>query len=154
MRSKHLFAAALAAAISMPALAGGISLQSSVLKAESVALPGGSVSQRLVPAAKALPGDLMVYTLAYRNEGNLPASDVVLNNPIPTTMIYRGAGEGGEPEVSVDGVHFGRLPDLTVTGPGGNRAAKLADVTHVRWHLVQPIPAGAAGHVSFHAALR
>lgn len=155
MNGKILFLAALAAASSVPAIAGGIMLETKVLKTEAVKLPSGGTTERQVAAQKAVPGDPMVYVLAYRNTGAAPAADVVLASPVPATMIYRGAGAGAEPEVSIDGVRFARLADLSVTGPGGvRRAARLSDVTHVRWRIVDPIPAGATGEVSFHAALR
>lgn len=155
MTFKSLLLGAAALAVATPALAGGFTLQSKVLKAETVKVATGGTTERLVPAIKATPGDAMVFVLAYRNEGAQPATDVVLNNPVPATMIYRGAGAGGEPEVSTDGTHFARLSDLTVAkADGSRRPAQLAEVTHVRWHLANPIAPGAAGEVSFHAVLR
>ncbi len=155
MNCKPALLAVLAATLSVPALAGGISLQTKILKTEAVRLANGATAEKLVPAAKALPGDPMVFVLAYHNDGNQPAADVVLSSPVPATMIYRGAGLGAEPQVSIDGRTFARLTDLVVTGPGGvRRAARLSDVTHVQWRIASPIAAGAAGEVSFHAALR
>lgn len=155
MKCKSAVLAAIAMTLSVPAFAGGISLETRVLKAETVRLPGGGTAEKLVPAARAVPGDPMVYVLAYRNDAAQPVTDVVLDSPVPATMIYRGAGAGAEPQLSTDGRTFARLADLVVTGPGGvRRPARLSDVTHVRWHITNPIAAGAAGEVSFHAALR
>ena len=154
MKSKTAISILMAVLVSAPALAGGISLETKVLKVATAKSATGS-TEKLVPAIKAVPGDPMVYVLSYRNDGAQPAGDVVLNSQVPATMIYRGAGEGGEPQVSIDGAHFARLTELSVTGPGGvSRPARLSDVTHVRWHLTNPIAAGAVGEVSFHAALR
>jgi len=155
MKTSPAFLAVIAATLSVPAFAGGISLETRILKAETVKLSNGGTAEKLVPAAKAVPGDPMVYVLAYRNDGNQPAADVVLNSAVPATMIYRGGGAGVEPLVSIDGATFARLAELSVTGPGGvRRAARLSDITHVRWHITNPIAVGAAGEVSFHAALR
>lgn len=155
MKSKSAWLAAITMTLSVPAFAGGISLETKVLKAEAVRLPGGGTAEKLVPAGRAVPGDPMVYVLAYRNDAAQPATNVVLDSPVPATMIYRGAGAGAEPLLSVDGRSFARLAELVVTGPGGvRRSARLSDVTHVRWHITNPIAAGAAGEVSFHAALR
>ncbi|MET0374783.1 MAG: hypothetical protein ABW128_11065 [Rhizorhabdus sp.] len=155
MKCKPALLAAIAATLSVPAFAGGISLETRVLKTQIVRLPGGGTSEKLVPAGRAVPGDPMVYVLAYRNDAAQPATNVVLDSPVPATMIYRGAGVGAEPQVSLDGRNFARLAELVVTGPGGvRRPARLSDVTHVRWHITNPIAAGAAGEVSFHAALR
>jgi len=132
----------------------GIALESRVLKADAAKTAGGE-TRTFVPATKAIPGDPMVYVLSYRNTGAQPVADVVLDSPVPATMVYRGAGTGTEPEVSIDGIRFGRLTDLTVTGPGGvNRPARLSDVVHVRWRIAMPVQPGAAGQVSFHAVLR
>lgn len=155
MNHKLTVLAAMFAASSVPGLAGGITLETKVLKTEAFKLPDGSTTERQVAAQKAVPGDPMVYVLAYRNTGTTPVADIVLNSPVPATMVYRGAGAGADAEVSIDGVHFARLADLSVTGPGGvRRAARLSDVTNVRWKIATPIPAGAMGEVSFHAALR
>lgn len=151
MKGRIAFLAALAAMSGVPAQAD-IALETKILKAQPTA---HGVAEQFVPAQRAVPGDPMVYVLAYRNIGAQPVSDIVLNSPVPSTMVYRGAGVGDEPQVSIDGVRFGRLADLTVTGPGGvTRPARLSDVVHVRWRIATPIQPGSAGEVSFHAALR
>ena len=155
MKPLHACAAVIAVATAWPLWAGGITLETRILKSETVRAANGASVERLAPAKKALPGDPMVYVLAYRNEGSQPAADVVFASPVPASMIYRGAGEGAEPEVSVDGIRFARLSGLTVNGPGGiSRPARLSDVTQVRWHFANPIPSGASGEVSFHVNLR
>jgi uncharacterized repeat protein (TIGR01451 family) len=148
MSPKYMVAAALAVALAGRAIAGGIVLKATVMKAELA-------TAKLVPASRAVPGDALVYALGYRNSGSQPAADVVLDNPVPANVVYRGAGAGGEPEVSVDGRSFAPIARLTVIDADGTRRpARLAEVKFVRWHLATPIAAGAAGEVSFHAVLR
>ncbi|ATE64633.1 hypothetical protein [Rhizorhabdus dicambivorans] len=154
MKARILFLAAIAAMTGVPAQAG-IALETKIFRTEATKLASGATTERLVPAQRAVPGDPMVYVLAYRNTGTQPVADIMLDSPVPPSMIYRGAGAGAEPEVSIDGSRFGRLADLSITGPGGvRRPARLSDVVHVRWRVVAPVQPGAGGEVSFHAALR
>ncbi len=37
---------------------------------------------------------------------------------------------------------------------GSRRPATLADVTHVRWHMARPIPAGGAGELRFRGIVK
>ena len=149
-RAAARMAAIFAAFSAVPALAGGITLDARVLRVETVA-----GAEHLAPVSKALPGDHMVYVLAYKNTGDQAARDVVLSNPVPADMLYRGAGDGGEPEMSIDGVQFGPLASLTVAGADGTRPPpRHTDVRQLRWHLNQAIAPGASGQVSFHAVVR
>jgi hypothetical protein len=102
-----------------------------------------------------VPGDRLVVTLAYRNTGGQPLSDLVLANPVPRGLAYRAPAPGSaEPEVSVDGRSFGPLASLRVATAAGSRAATPDDVTHVRWRLARPLTAGAQGQFAFQAVLK
>jgi len=119
----------------------------------------GKKQTRRVPAAKIVPGTDVIYVITYRNAGSKAAEKVVISNPLPKDLAYRGdsaSGKGTRFEVSVDGgTTFGSLPGLRVAAADGkSRPAQPADVTHLRWTLAQPVAPGAEGSVSYRATLR
>lgn len=110
----------------------------------------------LAPARRIGPGDPLVVELAYRNTGTAAITGLVLANPLPRGLAYRGAQPSSPaPELSVDGARFGPLGTLTVALPGGGtRAATPDDVTHVRWRLPAALAGGGAGRLAFRAVVR
>jgi uncharacterized repeat protein (TIGR01451 family) len=153
MRNFAYLITAAALAVAAPALAGDGPLQvaSKVLVEQRTAAADGTVRTALVPAKRAVPGDRVVFALAYRNTGTKPISDVVFNNPVPAGIAYRAPAQGSpSPDLSVDGKNFGPLGSLRV----GARAATAADVTHVRWRLASPIAPGGQGQLAFQAILK
>jgi uncharacterized repeat protein (TIGR01451 family) len=151
-----VIAAALVVSGEAYAANGPLVVESSVLAEQRQAAPDGTVKVSLVPAAKVVPGDKVVFVLSYRNTGAQPIGELVLSNPLPRGLAYRGPAAGSPaPELSVDGRTFGALSVLRVTGGGGvQRQANADDVRHVRWRLAQPLKAGAKGQLSFQATLR
>ncbi|MEA3002947.1 MAG: hypothetical protein QOH81_1735 [Sphingomonadales bacterium] len=101
------------------------------------------------------PGDKLVFELAYRNVGAEPATGFTITDPIPASVAFAG-GESEGALFSVDGGRsWGPLASLRVARPNGApRAATPADVTHVKWVFARPIPAGAAGSVSFRGVVK
>lgn len=141
----------------VPALAAGpLQVTAKVLTEQKVREPDGSVRVNLVPARKVVPGDKVVFVLGYRNTGTQSISNVVLDNPVPAGIAYRGpSATSAAPDVSVDGKTYGPLGSLSVrTAPGVTRAAGPDDVTNVRWRLASPVTAGAQGQLSFQAVLK
>jgi uncharacterized repeat protein (TIGR01451 family) len=147
----------LLAALSLPALAEStlqLSMQS--MQEGPASAKGG---RKLVPAARVAPGSEITYVITYRNTGDKPAEKAVITNPVPKELIYKGgsaAGAQSKFEVSVDGGStFGALPSLKVAGAGGKqRPATAADVTHLRWTLLKPVPPGKEGTVRYKAVLK
>lgn len=157
----HALCLAFAFAVAAPsvfaaAAEGPLVVESSILAEQKHTAADGTTKVSLAPAARVVPGDKVVFVLAYRNIGNQPIGNIVLSNPVPQGIAYRAPAAGSPaPEVSVDGSTFGSLPALRVaTAEGGQRAATAADVTHVRWRLGTPLPAGAKGQLSFQAVLK
>ena len=77
-----LFALALgipAAAVAQDAVA----LKSTVFVARAVTDAQGNKKNQLVPPERVLPGEALVIILEYKNNGAKPASNFVINNPIP-----------------------------------------------------------------------
>jgi uncharacterized repeat protein (TIGR01451 family) len=119
----------------------------------------GEMVKRLVPVTKAVPGGEIVYTLTYKNQGTQPATNVVVNDPIPREVAYRDGtafGPGTEIEFSVDGAKtWGKAEALKVTGADGRaRAATGADYTHIRWKLPGALTPGQSGFVRYRATIR
>lgn len=102
-----------------------------------------------------VPGDKLVFMLKYKNQGAAPATNFVLTNPLPEAVAFQGTSDAGA-EVSVDGgKSWGQLATLTVKAADGSlRPAQTADVTHVRWAVKSPIPAGAQGKLSFRGVVK
>ena len=105
-----------------------------------------------------VPGEELIYTISYHNQGAAPADGVVLTNPIPDQMSYSDGtaiGEGASVVFSVDkGVSFDAWNNLFVTDSDGTRRqAAATDYTHVRWVMGSTVGAGKKGSVSFRAIL-
>lgn len=157
-----LFAAVAAAASPQPAVAASVAaasplaLTTTMLAEKRVAASDGSVTMKLAAPDHVGPGDRVVVQLAYRNRGTAPIAGLVLANPVPAGLAYRGPrGAGAAPELSVDGRTFGPLSTLRVPAvAGGTRPATADDVTHVRWRLNSPVTAGTGGELAFQAIVR
>ncbi len=156
------------AILRLAALAAGLALATPALAAPKITFTiaqlkevaeqqGGVRTTRLVPATSVAPGDVVEYVLAYRNEGDAPATDANIDDAIPKGTTYvanSAAGEGAEVGFSSDGgktfapavklTYEYRLPNGAVE----RRVATPAEYTHVRWTL-KTVPAGATGKVSF-----
>jgi len=136
-----------------------VKLESEVLKEVEDVDETGTAVVRLVPVTNAVPGELLTFSISYTNEGDEEATDIVLTNPVPENMVYEGesaAGEGSRISYSVDGgVTYGAPGSLSVTGDDGKkRQAVPSDYTHIRWQMVDPVPAGGSGEVSFKASVK
>jgi uncharacterized repeat protein (TIGR01451 family) len=148
-----------ALAIAMPFAAhaaGPLVVTSGVMVESKVRAADGTTRVVLAPARRVVPGDRVVLTLAYRNTGAVPLSNIAFDNPVPKGLAYRSPAAGSAaPDLSVDGRSYGPLSTLRVpTAGGGWRAATPDDVTHVRWRLDRPLTAGAKGQFAFQAVLK
>lgn len=157
MIMRFLVAAVTAATLALPAVAAGpLLLDTQVLAPQRAAAADGTTRITLVKPSRIVPGDAVVFVLRYRNAGSQPLADVVLANPLPSTLAYRGPQQNfPAPELSVDGKTYGALAGLRVkTAEGGTRSATANDVTSVRWRLPSPIAAGSTGEFAFQAVVR
>jgi uncharacterized repeat protein (TIGR01451 family) len=149
-------AIALAALAAPVAAAGPLSMTTRMMVEKRVAAADGTTRTTLIPATRAVPGDRITVVLSYRNGGTAPIANLILANPVPGNVAFRGAAAGSAaPEVSVDGKTYGSLDGLRVTTPdGATRPATADDVTHVRWRLSSPVSAGQGGELAFQAVLK
>ena len=109
--------------------------------------------------ANVIPGDVVTFTVTYRNIGKADVSDIVIQNPIPKEMMYRHAsatGEASEATFSVDGGKSFDLPErLFIKDAQGNtKQANVEDYTNVRWIVKKTLKPGADGTVSYKALLK
>lgn len=144
---------ALLALTAAPAMAAGnLSLKSDVF-VERTEVRDGKMLVTLAEPKMVTPGDRLVFVLHYRNEGQSPASNMVVTNPMPSAVSYQDA-EGAQ--VSVDGGRtWGPLAAARIrTRAGEWRAARPDDVTHIRWQLAGLVPAGAGGKLKFRGTVR
>jgi uncharacterized repeat protein (TIGR01451 family) len=135
--------------------ANDVSLTSSVFVEKTVVQPNGTTRLVLEEPRVVVPGDRLVFVLAYKNMGAKPATDFVVTNPMPGEVAFQGTPDSGS-MVSIDGGRsWGALAALKVRrADGTSRAALPEDVTHVRWAMKAPIPVGQSGKLSFRGVVR
>ena len=138
---------------------GAISIQTSAEVEVVETDANGETSTRLEPASKVVPGDVVIYTLTFSNNGSEPADNVVISNPVPRHMAYVGGtafGPGADISFSVDaGQSWGAPDELNIAlADGGERPAVPDDYTDSRWVLRNALQPGAQGFARFRARLQ
>jgi len=160
MKRFMLGASFVAAAALMPAsamaqatAASPVALTSDV-KLDRVVVTNGVSKHVLTAPTKVVPGDHLIFSTKYRNNGAQSIQHFIVTNPLPSAVTLAGDGSGNF-DVSVDGGKgWGKLATLTVSdGKGGQRAAEATDVTHVRW-IIPAIAPGASGSLEYRAIVR
>jgi uncharacterized repeat protein (TIGR01451 family) len=133
-----------------------IQLDMSVAKEIVIEENGQEVAQ-WVEAEDIEPGQKLRYTVRYINVGDEPATEVRIENPIPDLTVYvsdSASGEGSTIVFSADGgENYGAPEEVTyevaVFGGGTDRRkANPERYTNIRW-LIEEVPAGSAGEISF-----
>jgi uncharacterized repeat protein (TIGR01451 family) len=105
------------------------------------------------------PGQTVIFTNYYTYTGEKPATDVVINNPVPENMVYEdgtATGKGTKVEFSVDqGKTYAAAGLLKIkSADGKERRAAAADYTNIRWTIEKPLQKGAKGSVTFRAKVK
>ncbi|VWX54253.1 hypothetical protein [Novosphingobium sp. 9U] len=143
--------ASIAVIAPVQAKTSGVTLNNSVLVQQKSAAADGTTRVALVPAKRVVPGDRVVFRIAYKNNLGQPVSGMVVSNPVPPNLSYRGPAEGSPaPEVSIDGTHFAPLSALSTAG----QPARPDQVRAVRWNAKGAVPAGGAGQYSYEASVK
>ena len=161
---KHVWLMAILAALLLPMAAFAKPLVSVSITAEkevTVVKDGQKVTKK-VPATKIDAGDVIFYTVSYVNSGDEPATNAVLDDPIPLGTVYlpgSAFGAGAEITFSTDGGKAFKKPSLLVyemKNPNGameKRTASPEEYTHIRW-IISKINAGAKGTVGFQVKIK
>jgi uncharacterized repeat protein (TIGR01451 family) len=152
----RLVIATLALISSSTAMAAApVVLTSDVFVEKTVKRSDGRVATVLEKPNLVTPGDNLVFVVKYRNAGSAPANKFVVTNPLPNAVAFNGTSDGLE-VVSIDGgKSWGFLSSLRVQREDGKaRQALMADVTHIRWNLNQPLAAGSEGKLIFRGIVK
>ena len=130
--------------------AGPVSLTTVIEQVETAA----DGSQSVVEALGVVPGDMLQFTNAFRNNSGQAIENFTLVNPVPADVIV-AAESAANLEVSVDGgTVWGPLASLEIeTEDGARRAAEAGDITHLRWIVAELAPEQ-SGEVSYRAVIR
>ncbi len=151
----RLFLLAILGLMAAPAAANPVALSNSVFVERVSTDANGNRKVVLEEPKVVTPGDRLVFVLNYRNASAKPAEKFVVTNPMPAAVQYAEAGDGNA-VVSVDGgKSWGALAVLRVPDSDGRqRPARAEDVTHIRWALSAPIPAGGSGKLMFRGIVK
>ena len=114
----------------------------------------GEPEKKRVPLVKALPGAEVIYTTTFTNQGNKPAGDIVVTDPIPANTTYVEGSAYGDKSVvtfSIDGGKSYAAPDKLIvkTADGHERPARPSDYTHIHWVYQGTLAPGQTGTVGF-----
>jgi uncharacterized repeat protein (TIGR01451 family) len=101
----------------------------------------------LADGAVVHPGDVLRYTVDSQNVGNLPASNLVVTQPIPAKTVYvlasARSNNGAKITYSIDqGKNFVEQPMISVVNEKGELElvpAPAEQYTHVRWNFEKNI---------------
>jgi len=137
---------------------GAVQLDNKAEQWEAYTDESGAEQQRLVAATRVVPGESIVFTVTYTNNGAEPAESIRITNPVPEHMDYVEGSASGDNTTIVfsvdDGASFAAADQLQVDAEDGTqRPAAAADYTHVRWTLNSDIEPGAGGNVQFTAVV-
>jgi len=118
----------------------------------------GKLVHKRIAADKIEPGDVIVYTMTYHNQGDAAADQLVINDPIPKDTVYIAGSANTKHAVvtfSLNGKHFASAKQLMVSLKNGKkRLARVDEYRHIRWTLVSALAAGKKGKVSFKARVK
>ena len=118
----------------------------------------GKKQQKIIAAAEVTPGDRILYTTSFKNNGAEASDNIIITNPIPVHTRYLDGSAKGEHCVitfSIDGGRvWGDAKTLKVRQKDGQfRAATAADYTHIRWKYNRALQPAEKKSISFETKL-
>ena len=146
-------------AMSMAAPAFALTATQVVEKEVVVKQENGDEKIERVAAELVVPGERIIYTLNFVNDDAEPATDLVLTMPVPAEVDYMD-GSASKKDMraiySVDGgqTFLPRGERKIKETDGSYRSASAEEITHIRWVVPGPVPAGAQGQLSYKAILK
>lgn len=148
-----------AAPFALGAAEASMSARQVVEKEAVVVGANGEETVKRLPADKVTPGETVVYSIRYKNDGASPAGDIVLVMPVPKEVAYVEGSVAGVETASISfsadgGATYVARGRLTVVEGGEPRPARGDEITHIKWTLSTPVGPKAEGEVSYKAVLR
>ena len=118
----------------------------------------GSVKLERVAATVVAPGDEVIYSIRFNNNGAEPAGDIVMVMPVPEEITYVEGSAAGRPSkitFSADGGNtYLTRGRLTVKEEGVERAATGAEITHIKWTIDEPLAPEARAEVFYRGVVK
>lgn len=128
-----------------------------VTEKEITVTAGGKTVLKRVPASNSARGEVLIYTLNYKNVGDEKTTLVNVDNPLPAGTRYlpdSASGANAQVNFSVDGGKTYGSPDKLVVQKSGKKLkAGADDYTTIRWTLGEIKP-GQSGQLGFRAQVK
>ena len=133
-----------------------------VAEKEVTVKEGNRDVKKRVAAQTVEPGEEIIYTIRYRNAGDLEATNVDVKNPVPDNTVYvagSAAGKGADITFSADdGKTFGKSSSVTyqvrdANGKTATRKAGPESYTHVRW-IIKRVDPGQSGELGYRVKVK
>lgn len=117
----------------------------------------GKTQLKVIAADEITPGDRILFTTSFKNNGDEASDNVVITNPIPKYVRYLANSAKGEHCIitfSIDGRVWNDAKSLRVRLKDGKfRAATAADYTHIRWKYDRALQPSEKQSISFETKL-
>lgn len=119
----------------------------------------GKKSIKRTSPEKATPGTEVIFTNVFENVSNKVASDIVINNPIPSGTFYKAESVAGKDtviEFSADGGKtLGSAEKIMArSADGSQHTATPSEYTNIRWTYKGQLAPGKSSEVSFRAVIK
>jgi uncharacterized repeat protein (TIGR01451 family) len=118
----------------------------------------GQPQQKAIAPDEIVPGDRILFTTSFKNNGAEASDKVIITNPIPSHTQYLAGSAKGEHCIitfSADGGKiWGNADTLKVRQKNGEfRAATAADYTHIRWKYAKALQPSEKKSITFETKL-
>ena len=122
---------------------------------------GKSVTEYAAPD-NTRKGDILLYTIEYKNDGKTEARDASIIDPVSSGTVYileSASGKNSVISYSVDSGNIFQKPPvkIEITKKDGTKELKPAPAeryTHIKWEFKKPIMSGQSGNVKFKAKVK
>ena len=135
-----------------------VSISSTSLQEKTKVSSSGEKVKEWIKAEKVVPGTVIRYVNTLNNSGNTPATQLVVNNPIPKNMQYVAnsaiCATSCSVSYSIDsGKSYHRAEELYIGVAEERHLANTSEYTDIRW-VVDSLSASSQSSVEYKARLK